>query len=91
MHMRPTAGAQANEPSEYLQYVENQVVRIYAAIVILLLLLGGLVWGTVSAVQAAPRALDDSGFLLLALGGLGLAITVLILLAQLSQWARRRY
>ncbi len=88
--MRTTASAQISEPSEYLQYVEDQVVRLYATIVILLLLLGGLVWGTVTAVQAAPRALDDSVFLLLALGGLGLAVTVLILLAQVRLWARRR-
>ncbi len=87
--MRTTASAQISEPSEYLQYVEDQVVRLYATIVILLLL-GGLVWGTVTAVQAAPRALDDSVFLLLALGGLGLAVTVLILLAQVRLWARRR-
>jgi hypothetical protein len=70
--------------------VEGHIVRLYASIVLLLLILGGLVWGTVTAVQAAPRALSDALYVLLALGGMALAGAVLVLLALLAQWVGRR-
>ena len=88
--MRPTDRTKAIEAPENLEYIEGQVVRLYATIVLLLLVLGGLVWGTVTAIRIAPRALDDSVFVLLALGGMALAAIVLVLLPQLAQWAKRR-
>jgi hypothetical protein len=78
------------EAPEYREYVEGHVVRLYASIVLLLLVLGGLVWGTVSATQFAQRSVADSVLVLLALGGMALAGTVVLLLAQLAQWVRRR-
>jgi hypothetical protein len=70
--------------------VERRILRLYASIVLLLFVLGGLLWGTITAVQIAPRALDDSVFVALALGGMALAGVVLYLLAQMAQWAGRR-
>jgi hypothetical protein len=87
--MPPAHRRFAAAPAE-LEAVEGHVIRLYAAIVMLLMVLGGLVWGTVAAVQIAPRSLSDTAFALLALGGMALSATVLILLAQLAQWARRR-
>jgi hypothetical protein len=72
-------------------HVEANILRMYAAIVVLLLVLGGLLWGTVTAVQMAPQPMDDRGFVLLALGGLALAGTVVVLLTQLAYWASRRH
>ena len=70
--------------------VERRILRLYATIVLLLFVLGGLLWGTITAVQIAPRALDDSVYVALALGGMALASVVLYLLAQLAHWAGRR-
>jgi hypothetical protein len=75
---------------EYGDPVETHILRMYATIVVLLLVLGGLLWGTVTAVQLAPQPVDDRGLVLLALGGLALAGTVVVLLTQLAYWARRR-
>jgi polyferredoxin len=87
--MPPAHRRFAAAPAE-LEAVEGHVIRLYAAIVMLLMVLGGLVWGTVAAVQIAPRSLSDTVFALLALGGMALSATVLLLLAQLAQWTRRR-
>jgi hypothetical protein len=88
--MRPFAPHETTVVSEYAEHVERRVLRLYAAIVLLLWVLGGLVWGTVTAIRIAPRPLDESVFVLLAAGGLALALLVLVLLAQLAQWAQRR-
>jgi hypothetical protein len=74
----------------YAEHVESHIVRLYASIVLILLALGGLVWGMVTAVQRAPQGIDDGLFALLALGGITLAGAVLVLLAHLAQWAKRR-
>jgi hypothetical protein len=81
---------EAAERSADRDEVERRVLRLYATIVLLLFVLSGLLWGTVTAVQIAPRALDNSVFVALALGGMALSGVVLYLLAQLAQWAGRR-
>lgn len=80
----------AADPPAAAELIEHRITRLYAAIVLLLLVLGVLVWGTVTAVQAAPRPVEDGVFVLLALGGMALAGLVVYLLAQLAHWARRR-
>jgi hypothetical protein len=74
----------------YAEHVESHIVRLYASIVLLLMVLGGLVWGTVTAVQRGPQPMEDGLSALLAMGGMVLAAVVLVLLAQLARWARRR-
>ena len=82
--------AQVLEAPEYREQVEDHILRLYAAIVTVLMVLGGLLWGTVTAVQMAPQPLDDRGLVLLALGGMTLAVMVMVLLTQMAHWAKRR-
>jgi uncharacterized membrane protein len=88
--MQPSARANVTRPSSYAEHIEDNIVRLFGSIVVLLLILGGLVWGTVATVQKAPQPVSDLLFVFLALGGMALAGAVLVLLAQLARWVRRR-